>query len=118
MVAQRGGDAFGTYIISGCCKHRDETVAPVGQGDNAELVGHGVSVGYCGKQPIKAVFVNFLQEGDSCGELSHARAELLENRGSERHLEGYHEALFVLSLKHLHLRSFPLHDQPIVVRLL
>ena len=54
-----------TRVVSEWCKHRDEPIAPVCQGKDAEFVEESGTVRGSGEQPFKAVLVDALrEEGD------------------------------------------------------
>ena len=74
-----------TKVISKWGQHRDESIASICQGENAEIVEHVRCVGVGREQPINVLFVNALrEEGEDSEKLFCVGAELLEHRGGER----------------------------------
>ena len=70
---------LGRKVVSEWREHRNESVAPICQGNDAELVEDVSSVRDSGEQPIKIVFINALREECDDSEKRRAiRAKVLE----------------------------------------
>ena len=103
-------------MVSEWCQHRDETVVPIGQGENAELVEDGLPVGSGRKQPVEVLLADPLrEEGNDSEKLPGVRAELLEHWGGERQLDRDRQALVVLRLEYVRLAPLPLLQQSTIV---
>ena len=75
---------LGTKIVLEGCQHRDESVTPICQGKNAEVVEDICSVGDCREQPIEVVLINSLREEcDDSEKPSGVGAEFLKHRGGQ-----------------------------------
>ena len=71
-------------MISERREHRDESVAPICQGKDAELVEDVDPIWDGRKQPIKVVLIDALRkEGDDSKERSGIIVKFLEHRGGE-----------------------------------
>src|SRR5882762_7579239 len=100
-------------MVSEWRKHRDEPVASIGQGKNAELVEDLNDVGDGGEKPVEVVLVDALWvEGDDFQKPSGTRAECLEQRRGERELDRGSEARLMLGLQCARSASPPLSDKP------
>jgi hypothetical protein len=87
LVVQSSGDVlwiFGRKIVSERCEHRDESIAPICQRKDAELVEDTGSVRDGGEQPFEVVLVDALWEKcDDSKKRSGIGAKFLEQRGGE-----------------------------------
>ena len=105
-------------VISKWRQYRDESVASVCQGENAELVEQIWSFGDGRKQLVDIPFINTLrEEGGDSKELSSVRAESLEHWRGQRKFDRGCKAPGVLCAKNPRSLSPPFPDNSVGIPL-
>ena len=105
-------------MVSDRGEHGDEIITSMCQRQGAEFVEDGFYVGGHWEQPLEIIPVDPLgQESNHCEEVSGARAEFTEGRGSEREFYCRGEAAVMIRSKYLCSLSVPLLSQSIVILL-
>ena len=105
-------------IISERCQHRDESLASIGQGENAECVERVWSVRDGWEQPIGVSFVHTLQEeGDNSEKPTGFRTEISEHWRGGRKFDRGCETPGVVCVENSSPLSLPLPGKPLGIPL-
>ena len=96
------------------CEHRDESVVPICQREDAEPVEGACSIGDGGKQLLEVVLVDALwEEGNNSKKRSGIGAKFLEHREGEGKLDRCGEALVTRCLQHARSTFLPFSCQSV-----
>ena len=92
---------LGGKIVSERREHRYESIVPIRQGKDAELIEYIGSVPDRGKQPFNVVLIDTLrEEGDHSQKRSGVRTKVLEQGRGEGKFDRGGEARVMLGVKH------------------